>query len=639
MTKLYLDYAIFDSSTAKSTGGVTGSKQVKTRDGTVYQRKPSILDAGLTRRMKVASADIENFGEVIAAAVSRAIIVRDAEVELVPEVSVVYKKKRGRVLVASRYLQNVEGTLDEYAEKQGVHFQGKHTTISTRQKNQGTLNIGGDENRLMRQDLARAIAISALSGDHDVNPGNMMVVKDKDGNNRVGRIDFGHAFNDLINAPQMIGGALRNKDNQILDFFNREQVAYIIDGERRESKLWRSYQEIVPSLELAEALREIADSNGLQVGLGNAKAAFMELIQDLNQDPQNNKKTLDHVKYSLAQISNNVSPNKIDHAKLGAEEVAEQVFQNLEKFYRQNQQQIGDVAKLMEMQVKIDQLIMDKKNGKPVNQELLAEVKKNYEELKEAKGIGIEGKGIQWVKTTKEIPAFKGTLDEFIQVRSRGMGVKAKGIDDLAPQAQIEVKNNLTAIAKFIDDSLQVYINEPQPINQARLCRKFDLLADRMEADLKQANMDSPELISIVRKEIKNYAKAMDEQLSGASNDILAAHKIKKSPITFAKAVNAAALESNFAKAKEILAHDPLSPAKEALPENLWKKAAKAFEALGMNEASEWCNNQSNLARAKHLVQDLGLNKDIAKHLSSDIGNIQRNHPSITTQDKSQLRR
>ncbi|MCX7114923.1 MAG: hypothetical protein NTW08_03295 [Gammaproteobacteria bacterium] len=48
---------------------------------------------------------------------------------------------------------------------------------------------------------------------------------------QVARIDFGHAFSDLLRGPKKIGGVQRDA-NYIIDFFNREKIA------GGKSKLW-----------------------------------------------------------------------------------------------------------------------------------------------------------------------------------------------------------------------------------------------------------------------------------------------------------------------------------------------------------------------------------------------------------------
>lgn len=295
----------------------------------------------------------------------------------------------------------------------------------------GVLGIGGKDDESLRKDLAKALAVSILSGDHDVNPGNMIVMKDKEGKSRIARIDFGHAFNDLLNAPKMFGGKVRNKDNQVLDFLNRETLSDLVPA-KRQPKLWRDYKGMVPSSELAEAFKEMANSKSAQDGIAAAKKTFQDLVTDLNADPIGNKKVLDHIKSSLATINNNVSDNKINPKKLTAQELLDQTFKNLGDFYSKGQNQMKEVAKLVDMQVKIDKVILDKKEGKSVDPALVSEIKGIYTELEKCKGIGIKGKAIEWVKNDKDSKAFKGSLDEFIKKRSKDLGLDTVVTKDLA---------------------------------------------------------------------------------------------------------------------------------------------------------------------------------------------------------------
>ncbi len=448
MSQSYFKIDQFDLASSVSAGGITGSSKVKA-GGVSYQLKPSILDAKSTRKLKAGGVDRENFGEVIAATMSRAISGADqvGATELVPEVSLVHDVKNERVLIASKYLDNVQdGTLDDYAQKsRGVKTKKRHVKVSAKGPAPDTLDLRGDP--LLRQDLANAFALSALSGDHDVNPGNMVVVRDKDNNTRVARIDFGHAFNDLLNAPKAFGGQVRNKGNQILDFLNRETVSDLRPNSR-QAKLWRDYDGIVPSAELAKAFKEMSESKGVTYGIEQAKKSFGDLVNELLEDPQGNKEVIEHVKNSLIAINNNVSDVKIDPKKVNVYEAMQSTFKNLETFYNKGQEQMKDVAKLMDMQVKVDKLVRAHKKKEPLTQEtkaLLQEVEKAYKELEGAQGIGLgAGKGIEWVKSDKNSKPFKGTLDEFIKQRGQDLGLQTAqptrgqdiAIQDIKPQVR-----------------------------------------------------------------------------------------------------------------------------------------------------------------------------------------------------------
>ena len=507
MAKSYLDYAQFDIDTAENAGGRTGSQRVE-NNSINYQLKPSIKDAPLKRRVKAWWVDRENFGEVIAATVSRALTGSDIEgaTELVPQVSLVYNQENGRTLIASRYLENVEGTIDDFAknsrnvktEKHHVRVSGKPTPKSD------TLDLSGEDNKLLRQDLAKGITISILSGDHDVNPGNMMVVKDSAGRDRIDRIDFGHAFNDLLNTSKIFGGQVRNKDNRVLDFLNRETVGHL-NPSKKITKLWRDYENIVPSPELAEALKEMADSQELGDGIAKAKQKFVSLVQDLQKDPEANAETLDHVKKSLITINNNVSDNQIKAKRVSVDQAVEQVFNNLEEFYSTGQQQMREVAKLMDTQVKIDQLILDKKQGRAPSTELLNEIKSNYNELTQAKGIGIRGTGIEWVKHSAGKRAFKGDLDSFIKERSAELGLKSNVAKDLR-RGDFALPKKLNFIQRFVQTVINLFI-EDRTVQSATSnpVHQVNSRADRI-IDSNIQNKLTPEMIQKA-KDVSNCSK------------------------------------------------------------------------------------------------------------------------------------
>lgn len=391
--------------------------------------KPSIKNAPLIRNIKAGDTDRENYGEVIAAEISR--ILTDSDIEVIPKVYLVYDKDCGQTLIASRYLNNVVGTLDDFARKMGVVITNRHAIISTKTPKIGALNLEGEEYALLRKDLARAIAISARSGDHDVNPGNNIVTRDSQGHHRLARIDFGHAFNDLLNASTAFGGGLINKNNRILDFFNRKNVANLIPN-NRESKLWRSYDGIVPSTELVDALNELARSDRLAEAIDSAKLPFQELINDLQQDPKANKAALDHIGNSLIAINNNISGKKIS---VGTEiqKILDKTFENLHEFYRQGHEQMKDVAKLMNLQLKIDKLIKNKRDTGKIDKNLVKHIKEAYNELEKnpAIALGKNTPGIVWVRDSKDAGEFKGTLENFIEHRTIALlGVKSQAINN-----------------------------------------------------------------------------------------------------------------------------------------------------------------------------------------------------------------
>ncbi len=203
--------------------------------------------------------------------------------------SLVYDKVRKRTPVASKYLEGDKvkvRTLDVFIqEKTGIKLEGKKHIkfVDGSRKKDGTnpknreYDISGLENAALRRDIAKGIAGSIINGDHDINPGNFVVVT-KDGQDRAARIDFEHAFNDLLNTSKAFGGTVRNKDNQVLDFLNREKVAGLKFGAK--SKLWRDYPGMIPTQEMADAFKEVSQSPGLREGIAAGREEFTALEGD-----------------------------------------------------------------------------------------------------------------------------------------------------------------------------------------------------------------------------------------------------------------------------------------------------------------------------------------------------------------------
>jgi hypothetical protein len=443
--KTYLNYADFDPKSAKNVGGVSGSKAMKygpLEDGEPDDRRRYQVKFSNKR------GDVVNFGELIASRVSREIL-GPQDAELIPKVYLVHKDgDLQEVLVASRYLNNTVGTIDQYATKwENVAFSGKHVKISANSRSEKKLSL---ENKpLLRRDLAKAIALSALSGDHDINPGNMMVVLDENlDRTRIARIDFGHAFNELLNHTDWFGGRVKNKENRILDFFNRELVSGVktikSDGRIGSlSKLWRNYEDLIPSQEFADALQEISVSKNIEVGLRNAKSNFIALVEDLSKNDDKNQKLISHITKSLVGINNGESMGveKIDEAILGTkqpQEIISKVFDNLSIFYQENQKQMADVAKLMQTQVNIDQIINDTKDNKLPDPALINKIKSQYKDLELAQGIVVdinktaETHKINWIKSDASLKAFTGSLDEYIKTRSQKLGLDKTQATNLA---------------------------------------------------------------------------------------------------------------------------------------------------------------------------------------------------------------
>lgn len=427
---------------AKSAGGVTGSVCVKVGDN-YFQLKPSILDnPDFIRLMKAGGTDRENYGEVIASRIARAMLItKEKPFEAAPEVSLVYDKVKKRTPVASKYLKGDKvRTLNDFIKEQSATkytpAENRHVTFvdGTKVKvKPGQYDISGEENKVLRQDIARGIAVSIVTGDHDVNPGNFVVVT-KNGEHRVARIDFGHAFNDLLNTLQMFGGGVRNKDNQVLDFLNREELADIKFG--AITKLWRDYPGMIPTQEMADAFKELSQSKEMEKGVEAARADFLTLLEEMRNN--NDIEGIAHLKNSLIAINNNISANEINpDIKIEPEKIINQVFDNISAFALENQRKMEDAGKLMQLQVNIDKMLEAKKRGYPIDEQLKV-IEEQYAELTGKPGIGLGKNKIRWIKTDANTPSYEGSLASYIQHRSQQLIENSKEL--------VAFENNLTKL-------------------------------------------------------------------------------------------------------------------------------------------------------------------------------------------------
>ncbi len=670
MSGNYIHYTEFNISEAKSTGGVTGSKKVN-KNGQDYQLKPSILDASFIRRTKASGTDRENFGELIAATISKSIVAQDQDMGLVPEISLVYDPDHKKILIASQYLSNVVGTLDVFAkEDKKVMISDRHVKVSAELEIKDNLNLGpkqtihlgpNNSNAILRQDLARSIALSVLCGDHDVNPGNMLVVKDQNGNNRIARIDFGHAFNDLLNTYRVFGGVVRNKNNLVLDFLNREELAGFPVA---ETKLWRDYQGIVPSQELIDAFKELGNSDGLKQGLTNAKGTFQKLINDLLKNAEENQNVLNHIKNSLIAINNNISHDKISVAA-NIKDVLNRSFKNIGGFYKENQEQVLDIAKLMDIQLKIDEVITKKKSHQAVDKTLVDFIQDTYAKLLDEPGIG-DGEKLQWVKSSRNITGFKGTLGEFVKRRALNLGVMVEGeindIDNFIKREEIlnpiirDVVNESSLVASFLDKSIHIYLENKGQEDTGHITSSEVRNDTKQRLQLSLKSLQSETLIKVdtiemttsyqaiqeiaeqLQENIGDYVDIMDRRLTEARDEALKKQGVdpkKAEPKELIEAMQQVFTDNIYTKmSKDIinkgyLIHDG---------DTIWKLLSNFCSFIGLTKLGRFFDKKNGEARVHIMAKNIGVKIHPIAKIDNVIKKDKRDFVKIVT-DKNRNKR
>jgi len=398
----------FNLESKEKTGGVTGSLKVKHESGESYQLKPSILDAKIYRQIKANQTDHENLGEVIAASIAQRIL----GTKRAPKVSTVYDDKNKKILVASQYLDHVVGTLDEYGMGNYLQNQARvrHIKIVTENPDKTRGEIAWSElPQSVRDTLAEAVVASAIVGDHDINPGNMMVLADeRDGEPfyEVARIDFGHAFNDLIHASSTFNGGLHDVDNPVFDFLNRTHLAGLF--KRSEpSKLWRDYPGLMNSQELMNALLKIGDMHISEIELGSdeAKAEFMVLIRLLQtEDLENLAHVLNALKHIYQAISSDVLDIQSNRQDAYVEQLVATVFDKIKSYCIDNVLNSKKAGETLSIQMTIDEAIKAKKNIV-------------ISELPRFDGIGPTSQ-LAWLNLNGETENFHGTIEEYVRHRN-----------------------------------------------------------------------------------------------------------------------------------------------------------------------------------------------------------------------------
>ncbi|MEJ7929255.1 hypothetical protein WG922_04640 [Ramlibacter sp. AN1015] len=448
---------------AQSTGGATGSVRAKLKsqpEGSFFQLKFSVFKGTglgrLARRAKAGGKDSENLSELIGANVARAISsgfkrsargqggsdVGGTSPQLVPDVALVHDTTSDYGAVASRYLSGCRGTLDEVYYPRAAAREGSEETSGTsagaptaaaaheqpaRRKHvlvdlapapgtsasgaEGRAAAGGGvwhPSPAQTQDICRNLALSALVADHDVNPGNMVVL----GEGAVGRIDFGHAFNDLITGPggSLTGGGMRDPGgNRIRDFFNRDEISGI-SRSQRTPKFWRDYTGVIPSLAMARALAEVAKSGAGAEGLAVAKQQVLALATALrDKKPVPALERLGLLADSLAAISEKIGVPVTAKQPLS---VINEVFANLQRFLEAGQEQMRQVADVCELQAHIEDWA---RNSKGISTEQFTA---SCAEFLRHTSLASSAGNLPWLRHSLQEPVFAGTLDEYIASRA-----------------------------------------------------------------------------------------------------------------------------------------------------------------------------------------------------------------------------
>ena len=417
---------------APSSGGVTGSRPVKI-EGETYQEKGSLRDKSFfnTRNLKAKHSDRENLGEAVAACYVQAYLgtTHAAHVETY------YDPSRKRVEVISKYLKNTRHTIDQYyTDPNALNrklTKRKHVlSVLTDEVPADTPDAETPDNEwhmasssMLAKTLAKTLAAAAIIGDHDVNPGNRMVLTQGNQALEVASIDFGHAFNDLIHAPSVVGGRVQQREHPIFDFFNRARVAGARPG-GDVSKFWRDFKGFVPSKLLGEALIELGEKQEAQVqGLKDAREEFEALFEMIKANPEDTTSKAYVVK-SFNEIHQAITGQYMPQRQTEDEKI-ETFFDAIDSFIQTNANNAVLAGQMMILQVEFTEAL----HQDVPNIFTLSDTWK--EKFQAAKLMDANGELVcPWFKRSLTEPAFQGTFEDFL-IQEREKYLKNQEIQEM----------------------------------------------------------------------------------------------------------------------------------------------------------------------------------------------------------------
>ncbi len=364
--------------------------------------------------------------------------------ELSPKVELILDEKMRELKLASKYLndgqpnfvgctldevwkgslsdgQKVEGHCVIYPES-GQRTLPKDLDRAIKCGEEITTKMGREEVKLTleKNQIFQALKLSFLLGDHDVNPGNIYVIYDKTSKkSQICRIDYGHAFGDLIkkwgrgrdHSPNISEGR-----GCVLDALNREKI----NGGK--SKLSRDYRNLIPDHEFAAILRKEIDENSLSSSITHCRKELSEFYSH-----QGNK--LGGLKNKITKCFSTLC-SKMGFGKERGIDIA---LQRTETYVKKNAEEMKSIANLVDIQA----YVKDAANSKISPMDAL----KKIDSLYKADSLYLQDKSfhdeIEWVKTDQDKKPAKCSLFEYIQQKIQ-----------TAPSQ--EYKANLENLAKAI---------------------------------------------------------------------------------------------------------------------------------------------------------------------------------------------
>lgn len=436
----------------KKSTGKSASETVKHRGYTTQLKysSASLSPKGLKQQVKALArrefgydpnkSDI--IGELFASALSQEFLpkINDGP-ERSPEVFPALHNETKSILIASKYLnagskRYVSMDFDNLSTAIYINPENKHPLVvnsETETKRTDILKLGHTHKAKIgekvvdvtvdKRQLCDILAVSLALGDHDLNPGNLFLTYDTiTGKSHLGRIDYGHAFNDLIKnwGPKALHTPKVDNIEErgfCLDSLNRAAV----NGS--PSKFLTNFQGLIPDIEFANALRRHEEaSKKIDSAIFKMKDHIDKIyatedehvIKQLQEAmgtllEKMGKPFVEYTESEKLLLLNATTDKESIWAKRNI--LINRVLNEVRGFVETNLEEQMSLGNVMEVQVIVDKML----TGKATPEDML-KVKELYDSDKRYLKGGLD-KPIEWIRISKEAGIFSGNLQEYIQYR------------------------------------------------------------------------------------------------------------------------------------------------------------------------------------------------------------------------------
>lgn len=490
-------------STDAETAGKSGSKQVKDNESTLYQFKVSGNNK-FFRSLITDRDQADLLAEFMASRLLQGMLKSDEDgPEIAPQVDLAAADNGKGFFVTSRYINNTKDKRGQYEHVDlskivQVGTGGQKISHTFLDSSHARYDKADDkEYSINKKDYYRGLSASIILGEHDVNPGNFVIIKpiNEEKQPRLARIDMGHAFNDLIKKTISNQAQKESSGGYVLDAINRKEVNHApFAGQERAKTKFRRYNDmdILLDPEFADSLRSTSiDDSGLAQITDKYKTELKELSK---LSPSLNNKIQD----SLITLGSRVgmSDNQVERPGFfrrlwckicnkpypGSEERIDRITDGIKQSITENQHEARSVANLLDVQRTVDNMIKGTISIEEGTKAITSIYQKDEKYLKgkDPFGTGPDNK-IEWVRLNDKEQIIQQPLINYIQVAAKASGRpveeietikqhfqqqnKIKDLERVDTHGMDQVNNILKSSEVKLDKNIQQLLNTSQLAN------------------------------------------------------------------------------------------------------------------------------------------------------------------------------